>query len=69
MINRRAFVAGLGAVLAVPFASEAQQTPKLPRVGYASVNTLTVTVQAFEQGLRQLGYVLGQNVVLDYRFA
>lgn len=41
----------------------------MPRVGYASLNTRTVTVEAFEQGLRQLGYVLGQNIVVDYRFA
>jgi ABC-type uncharacterized transport system substrate-binding protein len=69
MIGRRAFVAGLGAVLATPFATEAQPTPKLPRVGYASLNARTVTVAAFEQGLRQLGYVLGQSIVVDYRFA
>jgi len=67
-MNRRAFVSGLGAVLAAPFAA-AQQTAKLPRVGYATLNTRTVTVEAFEQGLRQLGYVLGQNIVVDYRFA
>jgi len=34
MINRRVFVAGLGAVLAAPFATEAQQTLKVPRVDY-----------------------------------
>jgi putative ABC transport system substrate-binding protein len=56
-------------VLATPFATEAQPTPKLPRVGYASLNARTVTVAAFEQGLRQLGYVLGQSIVVDYRFA
>jgi putative tryptophan/tyrosine transport system substrate-binding protein len=67
-MNRRAFVSGLGAVLAAPFAA-AQQTAKLPRVGYATLNTRTITVEAFEQGLRQLGYVLGQNIVVDYRFA
>jgi hypothetical protein len=44
MIDRRAFVAGLGAVFATPFATAAQPTPKLPRVGYASLNTRTVTV-------------------------
>ena len=67
MIDRRAFVARLGAVLATPFATGAQQTPKLPRVGYGCLNTRTVTVEAFEHGLRQLGYVLGQNIVVDYR--
>jgi len=68
-MNRRAFVTGLGAVLAAPLAADAQQTGKLPRVGYATLNTHTVAVDAFEQGLRQLGYVLGQSILVDYRFA
>jgi putative tryptophan/tyrosine transport system substrate-binding protein len=41
----------------------------VPRIGYVTLNTRTVTVEAFEQGLRQSGYVLGQNIVIDYRFA
>ena len=75
MILPRRFITGLviAAVLLGSTASaqeyKAQQTPKLPRVGYASLNSRTVTVEAFEQGLRELGYVLGQNIVVDYRFA
>jgi putative tryptophan/tyrosine transport system substrate-binding protein len=68
-VNRRAFVTGLGALLAAPLFADAQQAAKLPRIGYASVNARSVTVEAFEQGLRQLGYVLGQNIVIEYRFA
>jgi len=68
-MNRRAFVTGLGAVIAAPFFAEAQQPAKLPRIGFASLNTRTVAVEAFEGALRQLGYVLGQNVVIEYRFA
>ena len=60
---------GLGGVLAAPLAAEAQQAGKLPHIGYATLNTRTVTVEAFEEGLRQSGYVLGQNIVIDYRFA
>jgi putative ABC transport system substrate-binding protein len=67
-MNRRAFVTGLGALLAAPRVSKAQQARKLPHIGYATLNARTVTVEAFEEGLRQLGYVLGQNVVIDYRF-
>jgi hypothetical protein len=68
--SRRTFLVTFASgILATPLAAEAQQTPKLPRVGYASLNTRTVTVEAFEQGLRQLGYVLGQNIVVDYRLA
>jgi len=69
-MNRRAFVIGLGAVLAAPLVVEAQQPAKrMPRIGFASLTTRTVAVEAFEEALRQLGYVLGQNVVIEYRFA
>jgi ABC-type uncharacterized transport system substrate-binding protein len=69
-MDRRVFIAIVGgSIVALPFPTEAQQTPKVPRVGYASLNSRTVTVEAFEQGLRQLGYVLGHNIVVDYRFA
>jgi putative tryptophan/tyrosine transport system substrate-binding protein len=69
MITRRAALFSLASLLAAPVAARAQQGGKLPHIGYATLNARTVTVEAFEQGLRQLGYVLGQNVVIDYRFA
>lgn len=68
-MRRRAFVAALVALVGRPRGTAAQQTGKLPRIGYATLNPRTVTVEAFEQGLRQLGYVLGQNLVIEYRFA
>jgi len=55
--------------LVAPVRAGAQQVGKMPRIGYASLNARAVTVDAFEQGLRQLGYVLGQNIFIDYRFA
>jgi putative ABC transport system substrate-binding protein len=74
-MNRRAFVVGLGAVLAAPFAAEAQQaTGKIYRIGYlaqgsglgaASLRPL----EGFRQGLRELGWVEGQNIVIEYRYA
>ncbi len=71
MMDRRAFVAGTGAVLlAAPLASEAQQPSKVPRVGVigeASANDPFLA--AFRQGLRQLGYTEGQNIEIEYRYA
>jgi putative ABC transport system substrate-binding protein len=67
---------GLAVVLAVstllaPLAGEAQQPGKVARIGYLSTN-LAATPQiqeAFRQGLRDLGYVEGRNVVIEYRDA
>ena len=57
----------LGTLL-VPLAAAAQQTP---RIGYLSTNVTTNPhlVDAFRQGLRDLGYVEGQNLEIVYRFA
>jgi putative tryptophan/tyrosine transport system substrate-binding protein len=70
-MNRRAFVTGLGAVLAAPFAAEAQQVTKIPRIGFLSLNAAPNLHlhEAFIQGLRDLGYIEGRNVVIDYRDA
>jgi len=67
-MNRRAFVTGLGALLAAPFGAEAQQAR---RIGYLVLD-LTEGVprrEAFRQGLRDLGYVDGRNVAIEYRDA
>jgi putative ABC transport system substrate-binding protein len=52
---------------------EAQQpVKKIPRVGFLSLNRATVQkdrVEAFREGLRKLGYIDGQNITVDYRFA
>ena len=69
MIHRRTFLAGTGAVLlAAPFAAEAQQAGKVPRIGYLSANRAAFLhlPEAFRQGLRDLGYVEGRNVVIEY---
>jgi len=79
-MNRRAFATGLGAVLAAPLAAEAQRAERpRPRLigniasGYRSHWTsggpMAHLRPAFEDGLRDAGYVAGQNVVIDYRFA
>ena len=49
---------------------EAQQGKKVHRIGYlTSASGLGPREEAFRQGLRRLGYVEGQNIVIDYRFA
>jgi putative ABC transport system substrate-binding protein len=70
-VDRRAFLAGTGAVLlATPLAVEAQQTRKVPRIGLLSIAPRSGPFfQAFEQKLRGLGYVEGQNIAIDFRTA
>ena len=54
-----------------PFA-EAQQPTKVPRVGYlvaASPSAITARTESFRQGLRELGYVEGKNIVIEWRTA
>jgi putative tryptophan/tyrosine transport system substrate-binding protein len=52
--------------------AEAQQTKKVPRIGFlatVSPSTLSDRVEAFRQGLRELGYVEGKNIVIEWRYA
>jgi putative ABC transport system substrate-binding protein len=52
--------------------AEAQQPKKVPHIGYLVLNTLSSQVarmEAFRQGLRELGYVEGKNIVIDWRSA
>ncbi len=59
-------------VLSAPFAADAQPAGKVYRIGYLQTSTREQQlhlIKAFEDGLRDLGYVVGQNVVIEYRFA
>ena len=49
--------------------AEAQQPKKVPRMGYLSPRANAVRIEAFRQGLRELGYVEGKNIVIEWRFA
>ena len=73
MISRRAFVASLtGGFLAAPLATGAQQAGRLPRIGYLGASSPTLEpeiLEAFRQGLRDLGYVEGQSIAIEYRWA
>ena len=67
-IGRRMFLGGLGlGVLAASFAAEAQQTTRRPLVGFLC-NTMKLA-RAFGEGLRELGYVDGRNIFVEYRCA
>src|SRR6266581_8867661 len=71
-MKRREFIALLSiAAMAWPLGASAQQAAKVPRIGYLSGNLAANPhlPEAFRQGLRDLGYVEGRNVVIEYRDA
>ncbi len=71
-MNRRAFLAGTGAVLlAAPFAAGAQPSTKylIGFLGAESLSTNQHFLDAFRQGMREHGYVDGQNMTLEARWA
>ena len=74
-MNRRKLLIALGAgALAAPFASFAQQPGKIWRVGFLALRSPTasnpfVTYGAFLQGMHELGYVEGKNLIIEWRLA
>ncbi len=72
-MSKKTFCFALCAMLfALSFPAQAQQTGKVPRIGYlsaASRSALTARTEAFRQGLRDLGYVEGKNIAIEYRYA
>ena len=59
-------------LLAFSFSAEAQQPAKIPRIGFLSAtssSTVSARLEAFHQGLRELGYVEGKNIDIEYRYA
>jgi len=52
--------------------ADAQQAAKIPRIGFLSgqsLSTISTRTEAFRQGLREIGYMEGKNIVIDWRFA
>ena len=52
--------------------AQAQQPTKVPRIGFlhgASASAIAARIEAFRQGLRELGYVEGKNIVIEWRYA
>jgi putative ABC transport system substrate-binding protein len=71
-MKRREFIALLGGAAATwPLAARAQQPGKVYRIGFLwdSPNAFLDALEAFRQGLRDLGYVEGRNIVIEYRWA
>src|SRR6266705_510172 len=70
-MDRRDTVLALLALGAAPFAAEAQQATEVARIGYLATNPATSPRprEAFLQGLRDLGYIEGRNLVIEYRDA
>ena len=72
MDRRRFLLTSMAGVLAAPFAAEAQQAGQVARIGVLLAlarEQMSHLVKAFEDGLRDLGYVPGRNVVIESRFA
>jgi putative tryptophan/tyrosine transport system substrate-binding protein len=70
-VRRRDFIMVFGAPAVWPFDARAQQPAKVPRVGWIWNGRPTgnpIEVAGFRQGLRELGYIEGQNIVVEYRF-
>jgi putative ABC transport system substrate-binding protein len=71
-LQRREFVAGLGSAAAWPVVARAQQPERMRRIGYLSARSLESDqpmLRALRQGLGEVGYVEGQNLVIESRFA
>ena len=72
-MKRREFIAGLGAAVTWPLAARAQQpAARVYRVGYlagGSQQKQLYLMKALDEGLRSLGYRIGQNIFVEYRFA
>jgi putative tryptophan/tyrosine transport system substrate-binding protein len=69
-MGRREFVALLGSAIACPIAARAQQQSVMPVIGYLSAERFeTSGLAAFRKGLSETGYVEGQNVTIEFRWA
>src|SRR5215470_15484485 len=71
-MKRREFIALVGGAAAWPGAARAQKSTKVPRIGYLGYSSPSLErdlVGVFQQGLRKLGYVDGQNVIIEYQSA
>ena len=71
VVSKRIFCFALGAMLIALCASaEAQQPAKIPRIGFLTATPLAsipARIETFRQGLRDVGYVEGKNIVIEYR--
>src|SRR5262245_50218594 len=69
-MNRRTFILVLSGTATRPFAALAQPRRRVWRIGWLSLAAgPTALTRSFLQGMRELGYVEGQNLIIDYRWA
>ncbi|MBI1964608.1 MAG: ABC transporter substrate-binding protein, partial [Candidatus Rokubacteria bacterium] len=71
-MNRRVFIATATVILVAPLSADAQQAAKVPRIGFLGNSTAALEanlVGPFREGLRDLGYVEGQSILIEYRWA
>src|SRR5262249_664347 len=69
-MRRRTFITLLGgAAAAWPFGARGQQAAKVVRLAYLAPARLPRLIEALRAGLRDFGYVEGQNLAIEYRFA
>src|SRR5713226_8596889 len=71
-MDRRTFLGALaGALLAAPLSAQAQPAGNVYRIGFLfwGAPGPSAELDAFRQGLRELGYIEGQNVAIEVRFA
>jgi putative tryptophan/tyrosine transport system substrate-binding protein len=71
-VRRREFILALGGAAAWPLTARVQQAGKIPRVGFMDNSTAALEanlVGPFREGLRELGYQEGRNIVIEYRWA
>jgi putative ABC transport system substrate-binding protein len=71
-MRRREFIAGLGGAAAWPLVARAQQPGKLPTIGFLGASTSAAwgsLVSSFERRLRELGWIEGHTVSIEYRWA
>src|SRR5687767_10839666 len=71
-MNKRDTLVALLAFSATPFRSIAQQSAMIPRIGLLIASAppaMAPRVEAFRQGLRELGYIEGKNILVETRYA
>src|SRR5262249_37230763 len=70
-MRRREFIRLLGGTLAWPLAARAQEAHKVYRIGFLwdSPAVQADSIEAFRRGLRELGWIDGQNIAIEYRWA
>jgi putative tryptophan/tyrosine transport system substrate-binding protein len=69
MIRRRHFITLLGGAAAWPLAARAQQAGKLPTIGFEAHPSSSPWTAAFVQRLRELGWIEGRTIAMEYRFS